>query len=181
MFVIILSMFVHYFVNVYSFLPLFSFFTFFKIVLGLFFIFVRFSFLSIFFFHFCQFFIFPLIFVCYDFFAKFWFFSFYPREKYVSCLWGAWHSGSVGVPLSVKNPIGELEYVLDNSQPTNIYASSLFIDKLGEANKTFNINTIKQNKLKATVARRTHKLSSRRTRKKLQTFFYEEENTIRNY
>ena len=63
-----------------------------------------------------------------------------PCVQYVACLWACWHVGAIAVPLSVKNPIGELQYVLEKADPSNIYASARFIDKLSNANKPFGIN-----------------------------------------
>jgi malonyl-CoA/methylmalonyl-CoA synthetase len=43
-----------------------------------------------------------------------------PGPAYVACQWGIWAAGGVAVPLHPGHPTAELEYVLQNSQPTAV-------------------------------------------------------------
>ena len=43
-----------------------------------------------------------------------------PGIEYVACLWAAWSVNAIAVPLSLKSPIPELQYVLGDAQPAGL-------------------------------------------------------------
>ena len=53
-----------------------------------------------------------------------------PGFDYAAAQWGIWRAGGVAVPLAVSHPVPELEYVLDDSEPCALIASSEFADRL---------------------------------------------------
>ncbi|CBY36898.1 unnamed protein product [Oikopleura dioica] len=43
-----------------------------------------------------------------------------PGIEYLACLWAAWSVNAIAVPLSLKSPIPELQYVLGDARPTGL-------------------------------------------------------------
>jgi len=53
-----------------------------------------------------------------------------PSHSHVSVQWGIWLSGGVAVPLCLTHPADELEYVLDDAEPSVVVCESVFADSL---------------------------------------------------
>ena len=43
-----------------------------------------------------------------------------PGIEYLACLWAAWSVNAIAVPLSLKSPIPELQYVLGDARPKGL-------------------------------------------------------------
>ena len=86
-----------------------------------------------------------------------------PGIEYISCLWAAWIVNAIAVPLSLKSPIPELQYVLSDARPTGLrfkfsslvserpkfwtsskalFASDPFKSTLNSANNPFSVNIV---------------------------------------
>jgi malonyl-CoA/methylmalonyl-CoA synthetase len=53
-----------------------------------------------------------------------------PGFDYVSVLWGIWRAGGLAVPLATSHPTPELEYVLDDADPSILVVHPDFADRI---------------------------------------------------
>jgi len=65
-----------------------------------------------------------------------------PGIDYLACLWAAWSVNAIAVPLSLKSPIPELQYVLGDARPAALFASDPFNSALNSANDAFSMKFI---------------------------------------
>ena len=65
-----------------------------------------------------------------------------PGVQFLVCLWAGWLRGLIAVPLCVKHPPEEIEYVLSNSEPKAVFGCDTSSDKLIQANRSLQIKTV---------------------------------------
>ena len=53
-----------------------------------------------------------------------------PGIEYISCLWAAWSVNAIAVPLSLKSPVPEIEYVLQDASPSGLEVGKCLSDCL---------------------------------------------------